>query len=425
MKGILVALSGSGAFAGLLWVNMRIGRSYLYPGSLLTASWTMVFVLLCFAQSWLYPVSWSALGIFLLGAVYFTLGAYIGTGSKHNRSCKAPLMPTYRTTYMSDRWLLIFLLALLIIGLPIYIKHIYSLTTVTPFSPDFFNQVRAGELKEAVIGSRVPIVENLVGFSSIAALVAFAVTDGARHWRRMVWSLIALAVIYGLLTGSKVGPISLCVSLVTIYGLCRGRLPIRWLAMNSAILLGAFGFISTMRAEALSGYRLPLVKVIVLTLQTFFNYITVSVVCFTQYLDYPNLVPPVWSPWRFFERTANYFGHFFTVPDLNAAFISVGQGLYYNSYNAYTVYFSYYPPYGVVGVSIFMLVIGYVSAIAYRNALRQILMWTLLYSLIAYGLVMTIFNESLLLSLNYTIKAMLVGLLFVVARRIRLMSTYS
>lgn len=83
------------------------------------------------------------------------------------------------------------------------------------------------------------------------------------------------------------------------------------------------------------------------TFEQFGNYLASGPVGFSVYLDHAQSVPGVWSAWRFFERTANYFGNYFDVPDSNAAFVLVGDGLYYN---VYTAFFSHSPSYGVADI---------------------------------------------------------------------------
>ncbi len=416
MDGLGVAASGAAGFAALLWINFRVARSWLYPGVGFTGIWMAVFILLCFGRGWLSPVPWRALEVYFVGAWCFTVGAYVGlggSGSVGGRSDRTVGIPPL--LYASDFWLLLGIILLLLIGFPLYFHYTISLTTAPPFSSEFFLQVRAALLSQATTQDRAPLIANFVVLSSIGTLLAFAVTGGGRRWRILVWTMFAFAVFYNLLTASKAGLIGLLVELVAVNGVSRGRFPIRFSMVISILILLAFGLITVLRADAVSSHQLEIGQAVELTLKEFVNYLVAGAVAFGVYLEHPAWVQTVWSPWRFFEHTANYFGHFFNIPDSNAQYVSIGQGL---NYNVYTAYFSYYPHYGFFGVVVLMLFLGIVGGYVYRKAMAGDLLWVLLYSVLFYGFIMTIFSESLLTGLNFILKLLIVGAFFLYFRKV-------
>ncbi len=415
MDGLGVAVSGAAGFAALLWINFRVSRSWLYPGVAFTGIWTAVFILLCIGRGWLYPVPWFALEVYLVGAWCFTVGAYVGLGGSEPVGGRSAWTPGVFPLYASDFWLLLVIMLLLLIGFPLYLHYTISLTTATPFSPEFFLQVRAALLSQAATQNRAPLIANLVVLSSIGTLLAFAVTGGGQRWRILVWTMFALAVAYNLLTASKAGLISLLVELVAVDGVSRGRFPIRFSMIIVILILLSFGLITVLRVEAVSSHRLAIGQMVEFTLREFVNYLAAGAVAFGVYLDHPSWVQTVWSPWRFFEHTANYFGHFFTIPNSNAQFVSIGQGL---NYNVYTAYFSYYPHYGFFGVVVLMLFLGIVGGHVYHKAMAGGLLWVLLYSVLFCGFIMTVFSESLLAGLNFTLKLLIVGAFFLPFRKV-------
>ena len=226
---------------------------------------------------------------------------------------------------------------------------------------------------------------------------------------------MALAFFYSLLTASNAG-VGLLVMLFAIYSLQRGRLPKLALLLVLGLVVVFFGVVAVQRALSLGGDIGSFAAAVHATLEQLGHYLASGPVGFSVYLDHPQSVPAVWSPWRFFERTANYFGHYFDVPDSNAAFVQIGDGLYYNTY---TAFFSYFPPYGLFGVAGFMLALGGIAGAVYRRAQQRRLLWMLLYASIFWGVVVTIFSESLLLALNPILKLLTVAAAVVVLRRLR------
>lgn len=409
---MIVALVGTLCFALLLLVNWTIGRSLLYPGVALAGIWTLEFITQVFSVGMLYPISWYALAIFVSGCVAFTLGAVLGNGGFR----RGPVMAFAPTDYRSDRIILWIFAAVLLLGVPVFLKKVGTFTSAGLFSPAYFQQVRSGLLDQAATGSRAPLVDNLVVLSSIVALIAYAVTDAAGRHRLLVGGLIALAIFYNLLTAAKAGAVALVVAMFAIHIVLRGRVPIRFLLISFAGVLALFGVVTVGRVESL-GQSLTWQQSVAVSWQQFLSYFSASPVGFSVYLAHPSSVPAVWSPWRFFMNTANYFGRYFTVPDLNAEFVDVGSGLYYNTY---TAFFSYYPAYGLPGVLVFMALIGAVSAWIFRRAQSGSLVWLVLYGSIFNGLLHTIFNENLMLALNYMIKLAAVAGIVLFMRRLQL-----
>ncbi|MGH8402501.1 MAG: O-antigen polymerase [Gammaproteobacteria bacterium] len=358
-------------------------------------------------------MSWSALAIFVIGVICFTAGAAIGHGGVHRR-LRAPA--PQQKEYLSDRIILWALGVCLVAGMPFFLQQIGSFTSAPVFSPAYFMQVRAGLLNQAAELNRAPLVDNLVALSSVAALIAYAVTDAARRSRLLVWGLIMLAIFYNLLTASKAGVVSLVIALFAVHVLLRRRVSVRFLMLTFGGVLVLFGVVTVGRVESL-GQHLTWQQAIQVTWEWFLGYFTESPVGFGIYLNHPNWVSAVWSPWRFFERTANYFGNYFPVPDFNAQFVEVGPGKFYNTY---TVFFSYYPAYGIGGVIGFMFGLGLVSAWIYRLALSRSPVGLVVYGVVFDGILMTIFSESLLLGLNFTFKLVLIALVIQGVRHIRL-----
>lgn len=409
MNGLPVAATGVLAFTALFAFNWSRAKSWLDPAVAISSTWALTFLFLAMAGGQLYGVSWTALLIYVSGLAMFSLGVLLGKG--------IPLHARKSSTYgyRSDHVILRLFFLVLLLGVPFYLAYIRQFTSAALFSPAFFMETRQGLLAQARELVRVPLVNNLVTLSSIAAVLAFALTESGRRWRLLVAGIVALAFFYNLLTASN-GGVGLVVMLFAIYSLQRGRLPKLALLLALGLVVVFFGVVTVQRALSTGGDIGSFAAAVHATLEQLGHYLASGPVGFSVYLDHPQSVPAVWSPWRFFERTANYFGHYFDVPDLHAAYVQIGDGLYYNTY---TAFFSYFPPYGLFGVAGFMLALGGIAGAVYRRARQRRLLWMMLYASIFYGALMTIFNESLLLALNPILKLLIVAAAVMVLRRLR------
>ena len=410
MSGLVVAAAGVLAFAGLFAFNWSRARSWMDPSVAISAVWTVTFLFLAMASDQLYGVSWTALAIFVCGLGMFSLGSMMGAG--------IPVRGGEASTYgyRSDFVILLFFLVILLLGAPFYLAYVRQFSSAPLFSPDFFVQIRVATVEQGRDLARVPFVNNLVPLSSIAAMLAFALSESGRRWRLLVAGIVALAFFYNLLTAAIGGGAELLVTLFVIYCLQRGRLPKLALLVALGLSGAYFGVVMVQRAVGTGGNIESLSVAAHTTLEQLGYYLASGPVGFSVYLDHPQTVATVWSPWRFFELTANYFGDYFYVPDLHAAFVPIGNGLYFNTY---TAFFSYFPAGGVPGVAAFMLANGVMAGAAYRRARQQRLLWQLLYASIFYGVVMSIFAEELLLALNPILKLLFVAAVVVMLRRLR------
>jgi len=410
MKDLVVAIAGTLAFSMLFALNWSRSKSLLDPAVAISAVWSACFLFLVLSGERLFGVSWTALLIFITGLGFFSFGVVLGKGISVN----SKRLETYGSR--SDIVVLWMFLLILLLGLPLYLASIRQLTGAPLFSPAYFLEVRQGTLMQDAENARSPLVYNLVPFSSIAAMLAFALTESGRRSKILIVAIVVLALLYNLLTGAKAGPVQLVILLLTIYGVQRGRLPKLALLAAGSLVVVLFGAVTVQRAASIGVKSGSIGASVSATLEQFGNYFASGPVGFSVYLDDPQLVPPVWSPWRFFQRTANYFGNYFDVPIQHANFVEIGSGLYYNTYSAF---FSYFPPYGPLGVGGFMLALGVLSGAAYRRAQQGRLIWLLLYASLYSGILKTVFSESLLLALNPTLKLLIVAATVLLLRRLR------
>ncbi len=301
--------------------------------------------------------------------------------------------------------------------MPFYLRYVLQLTTFPLFSAEYFVQIRDVLVFQSIEFSRAPLVANLVTLSSIFAVLAFALSESGRRWWILVAAVVGLGFVYNFLTGAKAGALSLLVTLFVIYALQKRRLPKVGLLVAVGVFVASFGVVTVQRALGTGVDIGSFSNAVRATLEKLGDYLASGPVGFSAYLAHPHSVAAVWSPWRFFERTTNYFGNYFDVPDMNAQYTQIGPGLYYNTYSAF---FSYYPIGGVLGVAAFMLGIGVAAGAVHRRAVQGRLLWQVLYAPIYYGVLMTVFNESLLLALNPIVKLLILSGAVAIVRQVRL-----
>lgn len=417
MNTPIVPLVGASAFALLGAYHWSRAKDLVDPAVAISTTWCVTILVIALFGNTLYGISWHALAIFALGIASFSLGAILGNRIPLN------VKPTTTFTYQNDRSILLMALFILLAGIPFYLSYVLQFTNAPLFSPRYFTDIRAAMLiQTSTTVHRSAFVNNLVVLATISAVIAYALSRHLQRWPLLAIGIIALAFFYNLLTAAKTGVINLAVMLFAIDALQRDRIQKRALILVLLAVLALFGIITVMRAQAGVDTTLSPLEMAKAALSQLGYYLVAGPVGFSVYLKNPHLVAPVWDPWLFFERTANYFGNFFHIPDLNAAYVHIGHDL---NYNVYTAFFSYYPPYGPAGVAAFMLAIGLIAGLTYKLARQQHLIWQVLYAAIFYGVVMSVFAEELLLALNPILKLLLVAILVDGVRRIRFRKTFS
>ncbi len=199
MSDFIVAFVGTLAFVGIFAYNWLHSKSWLDPSVAISAIWSLTFLFLTVAGGQLYGVSWEALFIFVLGLAMFSLGAHIGKSLPMRVG--RPAVYGYR----SDHVILWVFLMTLVLGLPFYISYVRQFSSASLLSPAFFLEVRQAMMYQSSESARAPLICNLVPLSSIAAMLAFGLTESGRRWRLVVTLIVILTVFYNLLTAAKEG----------------------------------------------------------------------------------------------------------------------------------------------------------------------------------------------------------------------------
>jgi len=118
-----------------------------------------------------------------------------------------------------------------------------------------------------------------------------------------------------------------------------------------------------------------------------------ALIGFDRILQDPNVVIHNWNPNRPFLIILNHLGGRFELPSLHAEYLTVGPHDLID--NVYTLYFAYID-FGYAGMLGFVLLVSFVVTLFYRKAMQRHPESEIVYSVLMCGLIVSIFNESLL-----------------------------
>ena len=389
--------------AGLTAVNYRVARSLLYPAALLTAAWTVLFVLLLAAGSIFYPISVETLTVYLVGAAAFSVGAILP--SVFFPQAFEGARP--RVGRRPGGLILTGGLILLVVTLPFYWDFIQ--TQASPSSPDdFWFSVRSESVDLGDDWSAKSLgalfFEGLAVLASLLAVTAVAEGSGSRLSRIRTMLIIAMALPYALLQAASSGAVMLALGLAGAHAVRNRKLRMKTAAIAVIMAIASFSIISVALSKGKTHIDAPLSENLAGVAELVGVYVLGGVVAFDTVVQYPASVPPVWNIWRVFLLTANKFGAGFDVPAHHAQFTDISDDW---EGNVYSIYFAYYPDYGLVGVGIIMLVLGVILTFIYQNAIRGNPRSIVLYASVFSGILLSGFSEYFFLNANFWFKAIL------------------
>ena len=234
------------------------------------------------------------------------------------------------------------------------------------------------------------------------ALVMFYEADGSRERRWRVIVAVILAVVYGGMTGTKGGVVTLVLTLYFISAIKGRRLRVLPLLGTIGLALVAFavGVVLinlTFESYASAGAMFSAI------LEQILNYWLGGIVAFQRIAENPNAIESTQPIYRFFLETARSLGMSVEIPSIHADYTMVGPS---TVGNIYTIYFTYFKDWGWFGTAIIMLVLGGGLTFIYKRAMQGKTIASLFYAMMLVGLVMSISSEKFFLGLNGYIKAL-------------------
>ena len=398
---LLAAILGLAVMTG---INLRVGRSILYPPALFCAVWSTLLAALLLCGDKFFPVSAQALMIYLAGAAAFSIGGAL-------RGVSGGLVPAPRRGARSNesrilrRWLVL-MCAALVVCFPFYWEYLKAIAATVRMA-DFWWAMRAGTIAQGELSgakdASALFYDNLAILAIFAALTAVAHQGENRIRRWHAVALITLGLAYNLATASRSGGMLLVVAAVGIT-LIRGRSfrfrTVLILTLGFCIVFVPAAVLMKKGGDPNGGFLDNVVSISDMVIL----YAVGPIVAFDMYLQSPASVDATWTIYRVYLQTMNRLGANVTVPSLHTGYVMVAPGKFTN---VYTFYFSYFPSFGILGVVILTAVIGYGLAALYSSARTGRRTAVFFYGIGFYQICVTGFNEGFLLGANMWLKAAL------------------
>lgn len=380
----------------LTWFNHDRSKSLLYPPTLFAGIWFVSLVALILADGWFYPVSEETLGIYAAGAIAFSIG-----GAAVASVRRPPMAPAslHVTSPITLRCLDIVLVASMV-GLPFF----WWSATANNDASDlalFFAMQRLADVEMSASSERTfDAIRNLVVVSQFLAVAMFY-HDHATSGRRMrTVAAVLLALVYGAITGAKIHAMILAGSLVFVSALRRRQLNWRVIVVTASASLVVF--CAGLLAINLTYVDAPFsMEGIVLAARASLDYWLGGIVAFDQVVQNPHRIEATQSLARVMMETANGFGWHFAIPSVHASYVNASSTA---QVNVYTMYFAYLPDVGLGGAVIALALIGATSTWLYARAWRGSPIALLMYSRVCISILLSVFAENFVLSLNMYVK---------------------
>lgn len=383
-------------------LNLRLGRSALYPPAQFALFWSALLALSAASSTVYFPLSVQCVSMFCAGAVAFSAGGLLAM-LIHGKSARpvvyydevipAPAIKRFLTVS------LVTLLALF----PFFWSHILSLADVR-FRNVWWG-IRSGVIAASELQGQKTweafFYDNITVAAILLALIAM-VHYGERGQSRVVAAgLVAVATIYNLATGSKSGAATALIGTLGIRMMKRGRVSAKHVLAGVLGVLVMYVPLTLLRAGdgnplSIAGSDLRIVGDIALL------YTAGPLTAFDAYLNDPSTLTETWTVSHFFLHAANRMGFDVIAPSTHVGYVMVSPG---SETNVYTMYFAYYPEFGWIGVIFFSAFVGYIAVWIYEAAILRRNYIILLYGLSFHLICTSGFNEGLFMGLNFWIKA--------------------
>jgi len=384
-------------FGLLLWIARLKDSNLLFPPALFAGIWLFTLTGLLLWGDAYYPVPDKAYVVFIVGGVGFTLGSIL----------MAQLLRT-PSEAGEDRWTgsrlthlaLDVCLIVCAATLPFYWRELAGCIVDVDFSTVLRN-IREEQILLLEERTSAGIVANIGGVAPFIAMAMVYEVNGTRGrlWRAV--AAVGLALIYGMMTGTKMSALSLAVALCLILSARAKRL--RLSTMGAFAVLALFFFfcgllLINLARESFSGSFEALRELG----HVFRLYWLSALVAFGVIALNPNAMETTQPVNRFFLDTARSLGFPVNPPLKYAEFVNVNVN---EVTNIYTVYGSFFKDHGWIGTVFFMAALGAMMTFLYRNAMRRRPMATILFGHFGYYVIFSsITGEYFFFLLNTHIK---------------------
>jgi oligosaccharide repeat unit polymerase len=390
-------------FALLLSINLRVTKSTLSPPVLFAGVWLISLIALFLSGDTFFDISLKTLSVYLIGALFFSIGAILGQSSEGPRALPALVPIRQRNLQQSYHYLFLdAILLLLLAGLPFYWRYIQEQFGVSG-GQLILAQIRMQAVQLSGKAQSFNLINNFPVIATFVAAVLYYDNDGTAPKRWRFYLAFILAAVYGSMEGSK-KPIAVLMLTIFFIASIRER-RIHVFKALTVLCIGVVVFSAGLTVVNFAYMRTPLnMDTLGTTLAVDEGYWLGSLVAFNQIVADRAAIESTQRVDRFFLETANSLGANYYVPSLHAAYTDISTA---QNTNTYTIYFTYYKDYGWLGTAAFMFFIGFVAGSIYNKAKHGDPVPVLIYAMVATTILFSIQSEGFLTGLNGYIKAFL------------------
>lgn len=384
----------------LAFYNYKIGKTYLYPPVIFSILWTGLLLALFLAGSMFYSITLETLIIYFLGTLAFSIGGFIAIAIFIKRGMSSVKIENDHNKSMREykNYFINLTLLIAIIAFPFYYSRLTEIASYSGFE-NIWSAIRY----ETVYGDvRLGLWSYMVGFVRFGAAISFLEyrIKNTGKIRAIIFIVISLA--YDLFSMARTGAFFL---LFMIFGqeiIMRKRINFRSILLIFIIIFLIFSIPGVLLEKVGSPLFSPYEN-----LRSIFNSIMVyslgglvafdNVVNNSDFYSGPRIVT-----FRFFIALLNRLGlSSYYVPRYIPIITYTPAET-----NVYTIYFSYFLDYGIAGIIICMLLVGFLCSLIFVKAyFQKSPSYVFLYGMIVPSILVSSLNEAFITALSYWLQA--------------------
>jgi oligosaccharide repeat unit polymerase len=378
----------------------RYGRSALFPPATLAIVWTITLFALWLCGDLYFPLTAETEEMVLLGVLAFSIGGLLAVRIPAGPGRSLALVPASRRLRVQKmlKWVPLLLIA----NFPFFLLYLRQLSGTIAPRESMWKQIRIASIKANISGAGgLHIESSLLPFISLAALVAVFEYADTKKDKVHALATLVLACLYQMLNGSRSDLLLLLISAVAIFWVCRGRAPVRALAVAAI----AFGLLFGINQVAMGKFgadpgatmtdNLPRVA------EGFSTYWLGGIVAFDQILQNPQLKYG-WDLNKFITRVANRFGAEMLEHDRNLQYTKVSPTQVTNVYSVFLPY--YMQSNSATAVVLLMALVGTVSTYVFRKAIGGTCWAVFAHGAFVFCTIMTIFSDEFFSQITFVLK---------------------
>lgn len=366
----------------IVLLNYLRFRDLLYPAFIHAAAWTGIIVLYFLHRHLLYPLSETFYVIIVGGLLLFSLGAFLAT-----RSHEPTFEPLRIMRFEPKVWYLNLLVWLPIAGLIPFLMKTFVLGQDGPFDT-FYRNLRAATstIETTTAGGAWGMWAYLLPISVVSVAIQILLERYRTH-RGVFWASVLVAVVYAFFATGRTFVMLLIIVSMGLMLITRRVSPTRTSVITGAAGLALFlglGLLVGKGGSAESGIELDIQNL----WEIFVVYSLGSLPAFDTYL-HTNI------DWSWGQHV---FRSFFAVLaelgfDVEVKPLVQEYALVPFPTNVYTFFQPYFSDFGVAGLILAPLGLGYAHGFVYRKATEGHLFSVVLYAFLLYPLVFQFFQD--------------------------------